>query len=121
MIAGLSTFAVTDRPVSARAKMNWLTVVDVAARTVERMRQVLPMFMIGYRPCSSESGAMRSGPAASPSSQIVTRRTLAAAARVVDGLEEPEWAERSATMVDARGTMEMHVNVLEGVLVFGEK
>jgi len=50
---------------------------------------------------------MSSGPAASPSSQIVTRRTEEDLERVGD-------PERSRPMETARGTTEMQVNVLGG-------
>ena len=54
---------------------------------------------------------MSSGPAASPSSQIVTRRTEEDLERVGD-------PERSRPMETARGTTEMQVNVLGGVSLF---
>ncbi len=50
---------------------------------------------------------MSSGPAASPSSQMVTRRTEA-------DLEDCPERERSRPMSEARGTTEMQVKVLWG-------
>jgi hypothetical protein len=47
---------------------------------------------------------MSKGPAASPSSQMVTRR--------VEVEEEPWWPSRSSTMLEAIGTTEIHVKVL---------
>ena len=47
---------------------------------------------------------MSNGPAASPSSQMVTRR--------VEVDEEPWRPSRSSTMLEAIGTTEMHVKVL---------
>jgi hypothetical protein len=57
---------------------------------------------------------MRRGPAASPSSQMVTRRMEADLRLAGSGSEDDgsEGGVRSRTMVEARGTMEMQVIVL---------
>lgn len=68
------------------------------------MKRILAALMTGYRPKSSERGAIRNGPPASPSSQIVTRRTLE------DLLGWP--SDRSSTILLATGTTDIHVNVL---------
>ena len=104
MMAGLRTFEATARPVRARAAIMtpvlWLKAANIEAVT----KSIFAPFTTGYRPIISESGAMNSGPAASPSSHIVTRRTLA------DLLEWPP--SKSSTMRLATGTTEMHVKDL---------
>lgn len=75
-MAGLSTLDVTDRPVKARAAIKTGVLSDMAARTVAKMNRTVAQFTTGYRPNTSDMGAINKGPAASPNSQIVTRRTL---------------------------------------------
>lgn len=104
MIAGFRTLAATDKPVNMRAAMNILEDEDDAATRVQMMKPTLHPFMTGYRPRSSERGAMSRGPAASPSSQMVTRR-----AEVVD---VEVWPSRSSTIREAMGTTPMQVRVL---------
>lgn len=64
---------------------------------------------------------MSKGPAASPSSQMVTRRTEADLRLAGGGREESAPSEgagggvRERTMEGARGTREMQLNVLFGV------
>lgn len=85
--------------------MNKLVDCDPAAMSVKIIKRQLQTFMTKYRPRSSDKGALRSGPAASPSSQMVT---MSAA---VD--EDEAWPSRSETMRDATGTTPMQVKVLE--------
>jgi hypothetical protein len=123
MMGGLSTFEATARPVSMRAAMKVVVEVEKVARSVQRMNMVLQPCTTGARPRSSERGAarcqcisdgkflrvyvpMRRGPAASPSSHMVTRRA--------DVDEEPgeTWPSRSSTIRLAIGTTPIQVKVL---------
>lgn len=76
-IAGFSTFEATAKPVSILVAMKSFVFWDKAPMTVVAMNPKLAMFMSGQRPKSSEQGAIRRGPKASPSSQMVTSRTEA--------------------------------------------
>jgi len=104
MIAGFRTLAATAIPVSIRAAIKILEDCDVAAIRVKKMKKMLHPCMTGARPTTSDSGAFRRGPAASPNSQIVTSRA--------DVDEEEEWPSRSSTIRFAMGTTPMHVKVL---------
>lgn len=103
-IAGPRTFDVTNRPDRIRERMNCGVVCAVAANTAAAVKKTLQTLRTGYRPNVSERGAMRRGPAASPSSQIVTSSTLAYL------FFSP--LERSWTILPAIGTGEMQVKVL---------
>lgn len=72
-ILGLRTFAATAQPVRNREKMSNCTFCDSAVITMPAMKKTLATLKTRYRPQTSENGAMTSGPAASPSSQIVTK------------------------------------------------
>lgn len=102
-MAGLRTFDTTAIPVRKRAKMKRFAVWLTAASRMPKMKTMLPMLKMGYRPKSSDSGANRRGPIASPSSQTVTRRMAE---------ERSSRPSRSRMIWLAMGTREMHVNVL---------
>lgn len=103
MIAGLRTFAATANPVKNRENINIEDEGDSAARTTPKMKIRFAMLKTGYRPNTSDNGAIKRGPAASPSSQTVTR------SMADDLLSVPS---RSNTMREAMGTTPMQVNVL---------
>jgi hypothetical protein len=102
-MAGLRTFDATARPVKNLAAMSTADVGEREAMIVAAMNKMLAPFITGYLPNTSDSGAMNRGPAASPSSQIVTRSTL-------DDLSGRP--SRSLTMCVATGTTAIHVKVL---------
>src|SRR3569833_272331 len=106
-MAGLRTFDATARPVRARAVMNSVVLWLTAARMMHATKRELQKFMSGYLPYISDSGAMSSGPAASPSSHMVSRSTLS------DLLASPP--SRSSVIRVATGTTDMHVKVLRAV------
>lgn len=76
-IAGLRTLVATAQPVRKREKMRrsmlWLN-TEIKIPTTKRAFAAL---YVGHRPNISDNGAMNKGPAASPSSHMVTSRTLA--------------------------------------------
>ena len=88
-----------------RAAMKNLVLWLLAAISVAAIKATLHPFTTGYLPKISERGAIKSGPTASPSSQMVTRSVLVEELRDVLG-------SRSETMLLAMGTTAIHVNVL---------
>ncbi len=72
MIAGLRTLLATANPVKNREKMKMDVDGLKAPSRTEMMKRMFAALKTGYRPNISESGAMKRGPAASPSSQMVT-------------------------------------------------
>lgn len=104
-MAGLRTLEATAMPVRARAAMSCGTERARAASRVERAKSAPAALTMAYRPATSESGPMRSGPAASPNSQMVTRST--GVELVVAGA-----SARSLTMCRATGITAMQLAVL---------
>lgn len=107
-MGGYSTLDETAAPVRARAATSAPVLRERAASSVARMKSALVPCRRGARPRASERGAMSSGPAASPSSHIVTRRTPAD----WEGVSSLS-PSRSLTMRLATGTTEMQVKVLD--------